>query len=231
MSLSSFACFGHMHTLQNWNVPCCGRAFIIHSKTHAGKTLPCLVCLGLTLINHSIWMKMLCKYLSTPVEKNIWVHRFKLLNSIPFSLFRIKLIHTLPLFYFLVLCCHLWLMTMCQLKMRQGLYPNQGLVFAFCTIALGGLFNYYEVLKKLSLLPVIWLWKLLPDCHNTEAVNDMNINVSAAHHRFSYHPNMGKATAKSICSLEDGMSKRNFKSKQTFPHTSKRLIFHFNCHL
>lgn len=62
----------------------------------------------------------------------------------------------------------------------------------------------------------MWLRKLLPACHNTEAVNDMHINVSAAHHRSSYQPNMGKAIAESICFLEDGKSKRNFKSKTNF---------------
>lgn len=60
----------------------------------------------------------------------------------------------------------------------------------------------------------MWLWKLLPACHNTEAVNDMNLNVSAAHHKSSYQINMG--TAESIFSLEDGMSWGNFKSKTNF---------------
>lgn len=112
-----------------------------------------------------------------------------------------------------LLYSHPWLMTMCQTKMRQGLCPNQGLVFAFCTTALEGLCNYYNVIKKLSLLPVMWLWKLLPDCHSREAVNDMNLKVSAAHHGSSHpQPNMEKATPESVCSLEHGVS-RSPKSK------------------
>lgn len=172
-----------------------------------------------------IWMKMLCKYLSPTVEKiYLCVLRFKLFNSTPLSLFRVKpSSHSLP---FLFLCC-----VVTHDSRQHASQKWVWLVPKTLQPAQQHLKGYIIIMMLLKNYPCC----LLCGCENycqpvTAQRQSMAWTLMWVLHITDLHIRLTWATAESICSLEDGMSRGYFKSKTNFS-TYIKDTFNIECHL